>query len=380
MENPCNRLVKLKLTECANVSLETLCSFHKKTTSLQLLRVDINDHFDSSSLVLLPSALAENQPLEGVTLRDRSESSTLIPSCARQLRLHAHKRLYSLNFGIQEDFIVNPALFRELEVTLCVSCTLQLLGLRGFRFEKDEMDHLVGGLLSSRSIASLSFQNCLFDSEAHTLFTSYLQTPATDNHSLCSLDLLATDFESPSALIIMTPHGNAAPIPTIRSCLRSLRLENIDDNEFFPVLVCNGKSAPIEFLRIGGIEDQSIHLTCIPQLTHLRDENHDTSVDALSKAVKQNGFLSDVCLHSTFQKVTMGNLVAWCMMSSKADHGRIERFRNRNRQMRILRENPQGWLGETNDKASQVSVIPTLCAVASQSKRRAAPSFLDFDS
>jgi hypothetical protein len=67
MENPCNRLVKLKLTEYANVSLETLCSFHKKTTSLKLLRVDINDHFDSSSLVLLPSALAENQTLEGVT-------------------------------------------------------------------------------------------------------------------------------------------------------------------------------------------------------------------------------------------------------------------------------------------------------------------------
>jgi hypothetical protein len=167
--------------------------------------------------------------------------------------------------------------------------------------------------------------------------------------------------------------------------MRSLRLHHLEGREFFPVLVSNGTSAPIEFLRISRIKDQGLHLIYIPQMTHLRtlylscvfivDKDHATYVDALSEAVKQNGFLTSVCLNSTNRKMKSGNLSSICTWSVEADHARIERFCHRNRHMGILRENPPSWLGEENDEASNVSRIPALFAVANQSKR-AAPSFL----
>jgi hypothetical protein len=68
VENPHNLLVELNLLDCSNVSIETLCAFLKATTSLKLFRVFVNDHYDSVSLELLPSALAEKRTLEGVIL------------------------------------------------------------------------------------------------------------------------------------------------------------------------------------------------------------------------------------------------------------------------------------------------------------------------
>jgi hypothetical protein len=202
VKNPHDRLFELNLMECSSDSLGTLCTFLKTTTSLKFLRVTISDRCDSASLELLPAALAENQTLEGLTLRVRIEFVTLISSCVRQLRLHAHQRLCHLNLGnVSLDYFVDHSLFRELEAMLGSSPTLRHLGLRGFRFEKDDMETLVRGLLSSRYITSMSFQHCQFDSDVHTLFTSYLQAANTEHHSLRSLDLQGTDFESPSALI-----------------------------------------------------------------------------------------------------------------------------------------------------------------------------------
>ena len=318
-ENPCIEELRMDSIRIGPFA-ESFALFLRTTRSLKTLSMflgGIEKHDASRELVA--EAFGVNQTLESLKFFDRTDGATDTDTAMVESvlsRLGSHPRLRELT--LVGDF-TDVAHIDALASFLGSTSLLEHLYLSFYRFNKENMEDLVGALYSNQSLTKLSLRNCTIDSEATNVFRTFMQSCETRSsiRELCIDSVNDGVFEGSSdrailASMVTMPDENqgTGSSSSIGSSLQMLDLGN--GNVFAGF--CDAFAANASRIRLPCLctdistdGDWETLNRCLPKLVYLkelefhpfRDRDEDGISRGLVAALGTNGSLQRVIVNHT---------------------------------------------------------------------------------
>jgi hypothetical protein len=313
-------LQKLDICEVP-VTATAMAHLLQTTNTLQNLATDLYgfEHADHADQVQLAEAFAGNRSFEVIILSYFC-APVLADLLVQHLGLHSTLRTLRLNHGWTCRWF--ESLGRLIEAT----SALQDFQLQGFSFTENEMQMLVNGLISSRSVTTLELGECKLDMIASRLFTEFVQTRCNsqepDGNRLRELRLYSCPMGEQGM-------GEAAAAMLVNSALQVLDVDgyqygHFDCIKFFAALSSNGATIRLPCLKLRFRKEQEVDalLHYLATCLHLRElvvtlvHESVNSQRALCRALYKNAsvYRVELCYdtfdHSTSTMVTDPALTA----------------------------------------------------------------------
>jgi hypothetical protein len=363
-------LQKLDICEVP-VTAQAMAHLLQTTDKLQNLVTDLSDfeHAHHADQMQLAEAFAGNRSLEIVHL-SYFWAPALADLVVRHLGLHSTLRVLRLQHGW------NCRWFESLGRLIETTPALQDFQLDCFSFAEHEMQILVTGLLSSRSLTTLELCGCKLDMAASRLFIEFVQTRCNsqepDGNRLRELRL----YRSPMG-------GEAAAAMLMNSASQVLHLDGLQCGHvsytiFFAALSSNSATIRLPCLKLSLRKEQEVDalMHYLAACLHLRElvvtlaKKSARSQRALCCALYQNASLYRVELWvRTFDRSIHTTVTEPALTAAESRMLESSCARNLHIPQMLAVPNLEGMTQDNATDGTSLTLFPSLFYVARQAPR-----------